>query len=140
ACVRAGGEGDGVESGKVYGGFDAFEAAGEFADAINHFAGAFERGGIGQLDHHGDVAFVLRGDEPAGDVFEAEPGQTKQAKVHGERDGADVNQSPHAPAVGGGAALEEPVEPAKKPAQYAFQEALEPVVPSATRLQQDGAE
>ena len=65
---------------------DAGRLEGDLLDRLGHLDRALQRGRVGQLDVHHQVALVLDGDEPAGDAGEAEARQADQADVDQEHD------------------------------------------------------
>ena len=83
---------------------------GDLLDRLGHLDRALQRGRIGQLDVHHQVALVLDGDEPAGDAGEAEARQTDQADVDEEHERAQAEAPAHGLAVGFRRPLEHPVE------------------------------
>ncbi len=89
---------------------------GDLFDLRGHLDSALQRGGVGQLDVHQQVAPVLDGDEPAGDAGEADARQTDQGGVDKEHDDAEA-EAPASRAVGLCRPFEGPVEAAEETAQ-----------------------
>ena len=90
---------------------------GNLFDRLGHLDRALQRGGIGQLDVHHQVALVLDGDESAGHAGEAEACQTDQPDVDEKHDDAEAEAPTHGFAVDLRRPLEEPVEAAEEMVQ-----------------------
>ncbi len=90
---------------------------GNLFDRLGHLERALQRGRIGQLDVHHEVALVLEGDEAAGDAGEAEARQADQADGDQQHDGAEAEAPAHGLAVGLGRPFKDPVEAMEETAQ-----------------------
>ena len=80
----------------------------DLLDRLGHLDRALERGRVGQLHVHHQIALILDRDELAGNPSKAEARQTDQAEVDQEHERALAEATAHGLAVGFGRAARTP--------------------------------
>ena len=125
------------------GDFHRVEHAGRFArdlcDLVDDGLRAIERGGVGELRKGDGVAAILRREKTAGHDFESERGQPEQPGIDQEHDDREPSEPCDGVAVGIPAQAKTLLKP-EEPAEQTVEQALEPVLLRAVRLEQERGE
>ena len=133
----------GLEDGGVAGDGEGVGDAGDFSGHGVHAAhdgiGAFEGGGVGELDEDEGVTEVLGGNEAAGDFVEDFASEADEGGVGDDDEDGDANEEADEGGVGVSAEFEEAIEGAEEPSEEEIDEPCEFVRLGAMRLQKDGA-
>ncbi len=90
----------------------------QLRDLPDHFFGAIQRRGIGQLHDRDQILLVLRWNETTRHNAENPPGAEQQDDEDSENDPAYGNDAPHRAAVALGAPLKYPIEEPEEPSQH----------------------
>ena len=115
---------------------DARGVAGDVVDAADDGVGAFEGGGVGQLDHGDHVAHVLRRDETDGDLAEEPSAKDGEAGVDDENQQGDAGEAADEAGVGRRSPFERLVEDAEEPSEHGVEGAGEEVVALVVRAEE----